>query len=649
VGEEPTKPAAAGHPVSTLEAELEAALEARFHGPGVSGPRLAALAAELVAEGSPRAVAVAAFAQAAAAFDAQDLAPLTDLVRGAVQRLEDVGDHRWLAAALRLAGATEFGHGRFEAAESLYGASLEAAGRMGEEREAAATLQSMAAMAVVRDEYDRAEHLFAETIAICRRTQDRAALGRALMARSSLHGRLGDLPGVLSTLLEATSIFRSLEHPLWLAMCLGNVAYAHTILGDGEAAFEAASEAVSLAESSAAPLERAVALVQLAGAHRIRGEPEAGLRLALRAYDLHVQVMSHHLGATQVGVAECALAAGDLELAETHAEAALAHAIDHGLKEPRADALEVLARVRLARSAPREALDAAEEGLGFAAATDLRRQAALHGATSRAHRALGNLESALDAADAQRTLLEQLARTDATSQLRHSLHDVDRARAAAAEAARGVTRRVLEAQEEERRHIARELHDDLSQRLALLVVGLEALRENAGDVTPDVAVGIDALHSDLRGVADAVHRVSRRLHPASLERLGLVPAVGSYLRELSELHGLEVGLDVDQLEPRLPRRVELCLFRVVQEALANVVRHAGTREASIELVRTDRGVSLEIRDPGRGFSPDESEPEGIGLAGIHERVDHLGGVVQVESAPGEGTRVAVVIPLDGGP
>jgi signal transduction histidine kinase len=214
------------------------------------------------------------------------------------------------------------------------------------------------------------------------------------------------------------------------------------------------------------------------------------------------------------------------------------------------------------------------------------------------------------------------------------------------ERAQALARRVVEAQEAERRHISRELHDEAAQVLMGMKLGLNLLeRESAGS---DAAL---AQLADLRAMADdalaTLRRVATDLRPASLEHLGLRQAIEQYAESIAEKNGLRVDFEATGSGERMPANVENALYRITQEALANVVRHARASRVDILLEQGKRRVLLMIEDNGVGMRLAEvMKPASghLGLIGIRERVEMLGGTMRVESAPGAGTTLVVEAP-----
>jgi signal transduction histidine kinase len=211
--------------------------------------------------------------------------------------------------------------------------------------------------------------------------------------------------------------------------------------------------------------------------------------------------------------------------------------------------------------------------------------------------------------------------------------------------------KVISAQEEERKRIARELHDETGQALTGIVMALEAA-QNALERDPGtVGQRLDGAKSLASQSIDAIRHLVVDLRPAVLDDLGLVPAVRTFAENRLRERGIRLEMDVSGLRGRLAPPVETCLFRVVQEAVTNIIRHSEAKSAHIELRRANGVVSLLVADDGRGFdfgqvmqSPDPSRA--LGLAGMQERVSVLGGRLEVDSAPGRGTRVQATIRIE---
>lgn len=205
---------------------------------------------------------------------------------------------------------------------------------------------------------------------------------------------------------------------------------------------------------------------------------------------------------------------------------------------------------------------------------------------------------------------------------------------------------LIAAQEEERARIARELHDDLSQRMALLCVGLDQLIPQFPEAgyRKQLCELIDAAHE----VATELHNISHQLHPAKLERLGLVAALSSHCRESSLRYGFEIEFEQENVPRELPPDVSLCLYRILQEALRNVQKHSGVKRAIVNLRGYSLGLELTVSDPGVGFKMAPKKSGGLGLISIEERLRLVNGELTIESAPSRGTQISAWVPLPEG-
>lgn len=213
------------------------------------------------------------------------------------------------------------------------------------------------------------------------------------------------------------------------------------------------------------------------------------------------------------------------------------------------------------------------------------------------------------------------------------------------EALSSIGRRLIEAHEEERTWIGRELHDDIVQRLALVAIELDRCRRLT-------AVSIDELKDHARHaqgsveeIANDIQRISRHLHPSKLEYLGLAAAAKSLCKELSEQHKVEIDFRHSGLPPTISREISLCLFRILQEALQNAVKHSGGRHFKAELLGTPQQIQLTVSDTGVGFDFQEAVTRGgIGLTSMQQRIQWLKGEFSITSAPGQGTTILARVP-----
>lgn len=207
----------------------------------------------------------------------------------------------------------------------------------------------------------------------------------------------------------------------------------------------------------------------------------------------------------------------------------------------------------------------------------------------------------------------------------------------------GLSSRLISAQDEERARIARELHDDISQRLALFVIEIDQIREN----NPNSPAEPELQRLSEKAVATAadLHELAQGLHPSKLDHLGLLPAVREFCREVELRSGVDVDVITDHWPAILGKDATLCLYWIVQEALQNVVRHSHAHRANLQFVGRSHEISVIIADDGCGFDLSSVAGRGIGLAGMRERLRGVQGSVNVHSKPGTGTRLRVSIPI----
>jgi PAS domain S-box-containing protein len=198
--------------------------------------------------------------------------------------------------------------------------------------------------------------------------------------------------------------------------------------------------------------------------------------------------------------------------------------------------------------------------------------------------------------------------------------------------------RLIQAQDDERRRISRELHDDIGQRVSLLANELESLSHETRSNEQSRSGAIENLRQQADELATDIHELSHELHSSKLQHLGLRAALKELCEKLSENRQIQVALHTDWIDAALPPDVALCLYRVAQEALNNVIKHSHAQNVTLETARTGRTFRLVVRDSGVGFDPTVVSP-GIGLVGMRERLRTIGGELQVKSSPGTGTEV----------
>ena len=225
------------------------------------------------------------------------------------------------------------------------------------------------------------------------------------------------------------------------------------------------------------------------------------------------------------------------------------------------------------------------------------------------------------------------------------LRDITEAKQAEA-ALRDLSRRLIRAHEDERALLARELHDDVTQRLAVLAIDVgRAERAAPGQAQADV---MRSVRAELVRLSEDIHSLAYQLHPSVLEELGLVEALRAECERRGRQGRLAVSMNLESVPAVAGEEAQLCLFRVAQEALTNVARHAGTARASVTLRRADGGLLLAVGDQGVGFDPTRPrEGRSLGLASMRERLHLVGGTLDVESSPGRGTTVVAWVPALG--
>jgi PAS domain S-box-containing protein len=218
----------------------------------------------------------------------------------------------------------------------------------------------------------------------------------------------------------------------------------------------------------------------------------------------------------------------------------------------------------------------------------------------------------------------------------------------AAEALAGVSRKLIDAQEKERARIARELHDDINQRLALLAIELQQLAQNPPPTVGEVGTYIHQLSTQVFEIGNDVQAISHSLHSSKLEYLGIVAAAKSLCKEFSEQQGVVVDFRHEGIPRTVSSDISLCLFRVLQEALHNAVKHSGVEHFEVEMHGESNVITLTVSDSGVGFDSETSgHSPGLGLISMRERVGLMDGAISITSKPSRGTVISVRIPLRG--
>jgi PAS domain S-box-containing protein len=226
-----------------------------------------------------------------------------------------------------------------------------------------------------------------------------------------------------------------------------------------------------------------------------------------------------------------------------------------------------------------------------------------------------------------------------------SCNDVTDSRAAQ-EALAGVSRKLIEVQERERTRIARDLHDDIAQRLALLAIGLDEFEECLSDYPSEVFARLNELRNQTAQLATDVQAISHGLHSSKLEYLGIVAAMRSFCREFAEKHQVEIDFQSHDLPDAVTSETSICLFRVLQEALQNAAKHSGVRHFEVELSQASGEIQLTVADQGAGFDAKAAlNGCGLGLTSMQERLRLINGRLSIKSKLDRGTKVYAHVPF----
>jgi PAS domain S-box-containing protein len=211
----------------------------------------------------------------------------------------------------------------------------------------------------------------------------------------------------------------------------------------------------------------------------------------------------------------------------------------------------------------------------------------------------------------------------------------------AEEALSGMNLRLIKVQEQERARIGRELHDDINQRLAMLAVELEQLQVDPSEVPTRAR----ELRRQAVEISNDVQALSHELHSSKLEYLGVIAGIKSWCKEFAERHKVEINFHFD-VQSLVPREIGLVLFRVLQEALHNAIKHSGVKRVEVQMREDSGEIHLIVADSGKGFNLEEVQTNGLGLTSMRERIRLVNGTIVIESKPMHGTTLHIRVPLE---
>ena len=206
--------------------------------------------------------------------------------------------------------------------------------------------------------------------------------------------------------------------------------------------------------------------------------------------------------------------------------------------------------------------------------------------------------------------------------------------------------KLINAQEEERSRFARELHDDLAQRLAVFAMDVGKLEQQSMDAPAPVQEQIREMKTNIVKISQDVHNLSRQLHPSILDDLGLIKAVEAECRNVSRREGIEIVFNHENIPMVIPKDISLSLYRIIQEGLSNISKHACAERITVSLKGIDHDILLSVQDDGIGFDPAEVRKQpGLGFSSMRERARLIHGELSIKSQPKRGTTITVRVPL----
>lgn len=498
--------------------------------------------------------------------------------------------------------------GEFSDAVVLYTSILAAYPSSDESGIRAAVLEQLGELYTTLGDYPVALDYYLQCLGEYEEAGEYEAVAAVLHSLGVLHGMNGDYDMALDYLQRSRDLFRETGARLMEVRAMRNLGAIHLSRGDLDQALECELRALTVYDALDDQVNTAAAMITIGDIHERRGDPDIAVSFYLRASEILESTEENSLFATAL------LGSGRIYHQTENTESAR-FALEQGLA-----IAEEIGDLQLQYRFNRE-LSYVLESLGE------------HGEALKRFRTY--------AAMRERFVNEERAKAVAELQMRFDLE-----RSLKEEELRrqhDVTRAVVETQEGERRRIAAELHDGIGQLLAALRVNL--LRLQGMELSVEGTSAYERSLQLLDKATGDTRAISHSLGSSTLRELGLIAALREVVTDMgSNSDGVQFSFETSGIETTLPEYIELGLFRVAQELIANIVRHSGAESASVQLFCRENVVSLMVEDNGRGFDP-RAQREGMGRRNIETRVHVMNGTVRFDSTPGHGTTVTVQIPL----
>lgn len=564
--------------------------------------------------------------------------------------LQECGDTQWYCRMLTELGSNLGRRGRCEEAQSILEQGLEQSRENGYPELEARTLRLLGNTHDMLGDPAKALDLTLQARVIHRRLGDRDGEASALASAGPLYRILGAYPEALVTLKGAIALLKDDEASDTRAAAQMHLAVVYVVVGLHNEALECAQSA----RKAAPPGSPAAvyALNTLVYAYGEAGRHDEALEVGERALlEARALERDHLIADVLLHIGDVLVPADRLDEAESRYREALELSagmddmqVIAGCKVGLARVLEGLGEIDQAFALV-DPLIEAWEGYG-----ERHTLVEIHELLSRLSEARGDRDRALTHLQRASAIRADLFSRETDVRL-HNLQvsaELRRERERSADALHELSGRVMQSQEEERRRVARDLHDDLGQQLALLAVEIDLMAESPPDSKDDTSTALQLLAERAQSIARQVQVISHQLHPATLEQLGFVKATQALCEQTARLRGIEVDVQA-QVEGLVSDDLGLCLYRILQESLQNATRHGRANQVAVRIQGDGAELHMTVSDNGTGFDPQDTSGSGIGLASMNERARHLGGRLSVQSAPGRGTTIDVRLPRPGTP